>query len=345
MRFANTVLESLTYVLPPEVLTSKALEAQLNPLYERLKLPEGRLELMTGIRERRFWPADHLPSAASAEAGRAALAQSRIAPESVDLLIHTGVCRDQLEPATASNVHRLLGLPETVQILDISNACLGFLNAMILVAGLIESGQIRSALLVSGENGKPLIEHTVRELNRGQLSRNAIKPYFANLTIGGGAVAGVLTHHSLAPDRPRLLGGVVGTDTASNDLCRGGNAADGFGLQMQTDSEALLEAGIGLARKTWARFLEDLHWRQETADRIITHQVGRAHRNRLYQDLGLDLSRDFSTFETMGNVGSVSLPLTLARAAEDGFVGAGHRVALLGIGSGLSCMMLGLEWR
>ena len=60
--------------------------------------------------------------------------------------------------------------------------------------------------------------------------------------------------------------------------------------------------------------------------------------------LGLDLARDFSTFETLGNTGSVALPATLALAAEAGAVKAGERVALLGIGSGLNCLMLALEW-
>ena len=59
------------------------------------------------------------------------------------------------------------------------------------------------------------------------------------------------------------------------------------------------------------------------ADRIITHQVGSTHRRKLYETVGLDLAKDFSTFETLGNTGSA---------------------ALLGIGSGLNCLMLAVEW-
>ena len=69
MRFENVVIETLAYELPPEVWTSAAIEEKLAPLYERLKLPAGRLELMTGIRERRFWPGPVAASAASAMAG------------------------------------------------------------------------------------------------------------------------------------------------------------------------------------------------------------------------------------------------------------------------------------
>jgi hypothetical protein len=47
------------------------------------------------------------------------------------LFIHGAVSRDMLEPATASFAHRKIGLPATAQIFDLSNACLGFLNALV----------------------------------------------------------------------------------------------------------------------------------------------------------------------------------------------------------------------
>jgi len=72
--------------------------------------------------------------------------------------------------------------------------------------------------------------------------------------------------------------------------------------------------------------------------------VGSVHRRALYRDLGLDLAKDFSTFESLGNMGSVALPATLAAAVDANAVTAGSRVALFGIGSGLNCMMLALEW-
>ena len=78
MRFDHVCLESIAVALPGEVWTSAQLEEQLRPLYERLRLPFGRLELMTGIRERRVWPDGTLPSDASAAAGRAVLGLSAI---------------------------------------------------------------------------------------------------------------------------------------------------------------------------------------------------------------------------------------------------------------------------
>jgi 3-oxoacyl-[acyl-carrier-protein] synthase-3 len=269
------------------------------------------------------------------------LQKSALRAEQVELFIHAAVSRDMLEPASASFAHRKIGLPASAQIFDVSNACLGFLNSLTIAAGLIESGQIRCALVAAGENGRPLVEQTLRTLIERPLSRNEIKPYFANLTIGSGAVAAIVCHRSLVKSRPhRLLGGVARAATQHSDLCQG----DTYGaesLAMQTDSEQLLLAGVALARETWHEF-SGAHG--ANFHRYVCHQVGSVHRRKLYETLGLDLAKDFSTFETLGNTGSVALPATLAAAIDAGAVTEGDRVGLLGIGSGLNCLMLALEW-
>ena len=341
MRFEHVCIESLAVALPDEIWSSAEVEDRLRPLYERLKLPVGRLELMTGIKERRMWPPGTRPSDASAAAGRAVLEKSALRAGQVELFIHAAVSRDMLEPATASFAHRKIGLPANAQIFDVSNACLGFLNSMVIAAGLIEAGHIRCAMIVAGENGRPLVEQTLRTLVEGKLSRHEIKPYFANLTIGSGAAGALLCHRSLVKNRAhRLLGGIARAATQHSELCQG----DTYGaesLAMQTDSEQLLLAGVTLARDTWNEFTAV---QGSTFDRFICHQVGSVHRRKLYETLNLDLARDFSTFETLGNTGSVALPATLAAAVQAGAVQDGNRVGLLGIGSGLNCLMLALEW-
>jgi len=343
MRFENVFIESLGYDTPPEVLSSADIESELSEVYQRLRLPEGRLELMTGIQERRYYPVDTAPSGISAAAGEAALAKSAFKREDIELVCHAAVCRDRLEPSTASYVHGRLGLAQHAQIWDLSNACLGFLNAMAVVAGLIESGQVKRALVCSGENGRSLMNWTLNELKRPEQTRKSVKKYFANLTIGAGGVAAVLCHRDELGDRHgiQIKGTALRTDSQANMLCEGGNT--GGELEMLTDSEELLVAGIRLAKNTWSAFEKELGWTRETPDRFICHQVGTAHRRQLFENLGLPLDRDFITYPEWGNVGSVSCPLTLAKALEAGTVKPGDQVAMLGIGSGLSCMMMGVE--
>ncbi len=341
MNFTRVAIEQMAYSLPSDLFTSIDLEDQLSPLYSRLNLSPGRLELMTGIKERRLWPAKYKPSQASAEAG-IKLLQSGINPEEVDLLIHCAVCRDRLEPATASYVHRLMGLGGKTQILDISNACLGFLNALLLAGSMIETGQIRRAILVAGENGAPLVNKTIQLLNQDQHDRKSIKPFFANLTIGAGAVAWSIADRELVPnDRPVLGNWSSQTDTSHNELCEGDSS--GEDLVMQTDSEELLHAGISVAEKAWAKFLQVHQWKPDDLELIITHQVGKVHTRAVMDALSINPELNFSTFEHLGNCGSVSLPITYTLACEHEPANLKRKSALLGIGSGLSSLMLSLN--
>ncbi|MHC4264251.1 MAG: 3-oxoacyl-ACP synthase III [Planctomycetota bacterium] len=344
MRFQRTRLAHVAHLLPEQVVTSEELEERLGPLYDRLRLRVGRLELMTGIRERRFWPAGTRPSGIAAAAAERALERAGVDRERLGLLIHASVCRDFLEPATATVVHAELGLPPHCAAFDLSNACLGFVHAMTVAAGQIERGDIDAALIVAGEDGGPLVEATLRDLvAREDLTRDGIKPAFASLTIGAGAAAAVLTREDLAPDAPRLVGGRLVAATEHNHLCQGDTVAGAAGPLMETDSEALLVAGCDLAARTWPAFLDTLGWQREDVDRVVTHQVGTAHRRALLNAIGVPEELDHPTVEWLGNMGSVSLPATWSLAREAGAITDGQRTAWLGIGSGLQCLMVGVE--
>jgi len=344
MRYQHVCIEAVCHVLPPDVVTSVQIEDRLRPLYERLGLPEGRLELMTGIRERRFFPVGTRPGQISADVARRVIDAAGIERSHIGALVHGSVCRDQLEPATASFVHHAADLPTSAFVFDVSNACLGLLNGMILVADLIELGRIRAGIVVGTEDGRSLVENTVESLlSNPSLTRQDVKRDFASLTIGSGSAAILLCDRKLSRARHRLLGGAFRADTTQHELCTGGESS-GDSLRMQTDSELLLHAGVELAATTWQETQRDLGWTNDRVDKVFTHQVGRAHRKLLFERLKLDPELDFPTVETLGNTGAVALPTAWSIGIEQGRLSPGDHVALLGIGSGLNALMLGLSW-
>ena len=115
-------------------------------------------------------------------------------------------------------------------------------------------------------------------------------------------------------------------------------------MSMQTHAEDLLVNGCALAAETWGACKQALGWSNSDVDRCFGHQVGATHRDRMLEALGLDPEKDLTTFDTLGNVGAVSLPMTMAMGLERDPPLAGERIAMLGIGSGLSSVMLGARW-
>lgn len=341
MRYRNVCLEALGYCLPEQAVSSDALEARLEPAYTRLRLPEGRLELMTGIVERRFFPPNARLGAIAADSGRRALSAANFDRAAIGALAYGSVCRDFLEPATACSVHHRLELPERCEVYDVSNACLGILSGMIQVADKIELGQIGAGLVVGAECGRPLVDNTVQRLNEdATIDRQQVKHLFASLTIGSGSVAALLCHADLSQSKNRLLGGSVLARTDHHELCQ----SEGLNAFMQTDSEQLMRQGVAAGAANFEHFLAELEWDRGKIGKTICHQVGAAHRKLMFEQLRLNPTLDFSTFERLGNTGAAALPLTLALAAEANHLQRGDQVALLGIGSGVNCLMLGVDW-
>lgn len=352
MLFENVCLASAGYVLPPETITSDDIEQRLAPVYESLRLPQGRLEGMSGIRSRRLWDAGTRISDMSALSCRRALKACRIEPSEVQCLIHASVCREFLEPATACRVHHLVGLPSNAWVYDVSNACLGVMNGAVQIASLIEAGVIRAGLVVGTEDSRGLLTATLQHLLTDQsLTRQSIKPAFASLTIGSGSCAWLLADRGWLESRApgvgaRVCGAVAVARTEFHDLCQSDTDQAGGGMlpTMQTDSEQLLEAGIQTGAAAFESLLAELSWGRESIGATVCHQVGSAHRRRMLDTLRMPAATDYCTFESLGNTGSVALPTALSIGLENDFFQQNSRAALLGIGSGLNSVMLGLEF-
>ena len=374
MRYSQVHIEAIGYELPPVVVSTADLEARLQPVYEALQLQPGQLELLTGINERRWWEPGYPLSEGAAAAARKALAAAELDPAQVDVLIYAGVCREQFEPATACAVAARLGIGGHALIYDLSNACLGVLNGVLDIANRIELGQARAGLIVSAETAREINENIIDQIIRTR-SLELFRASIATLTGGSGAVAVLVVSEELSRHKRRkVLGGVAQAAPEYHALCRWGmrsllpatvhtveklfgtqagallQRGLDFGLKhvmvpfMETQAGELLKYGIEVGLRTWKRFLSTFGWAVEEIDKVICHQVGAVHRETMLRAFGIPPEKDFSTYPYLGNMGTVSLPLTAALAEEREFLRPGDRVGWLGIGSGLNCLMLGLEW-
>lgn len=337
MKYSKVFLDGIGYELAPNVVSSEALEARILPVYEKLRLPPGQLEALTGIRERRWWDPGARLSREAVKAGRKALEQAGLKPEQIGALIYAGVCRESSEPATACAVAHGLGISADAAVFDISNACLGVLNGILDIANRIELGQIKAGLVVSCESAREINESMIQSM-LADPSMDHFRLSIATLTGGSGAVGVALTDGSSKKGGHRLLGGALKAESRHHELCRWERDF------MSTDAAAVLKHGVGLGQKTWAALLDTLAWGSGAVDKVICHQVGGAHKSSILSSLGIAAEKDFSTYEYLGNIGTVSLPLTAALAEERGFLLKGDAVGFLGIGSGLNCLMLGWEW-
>jgi 3-oxoacyl-[acyl-carrier-protein] synthase III len=335
---SQVYLESIAHELPPCVVSSQSILEQLRPSLERLRIPGDALMTTAGVVERRFWPVGTTIVESATSVARKAIEASGLRPSDIGAIISTSVCKDFIEPSMASMIHGELGLSPACLNLDVGNACLGFMNGISLLAQLIEHGAIKAALVVDAESSREVVESTIERLLRPDAAVSDFQLHFATLTLGSGAVAAVLTHESISRKQHRLVGQVTLADTQHSRLCLGSRD------QMLVQPRPLLEAGLALARRTWILAQKLLGWTSTNIDFIVGHQVGAKHFKSLLEIFRLEQAASFMTYPFLGNVGPASVPLTLALAVERGLIQPGFRLGLMGIGSGLNCSMMQIDW-
>jgi len=333
-RHTNTAILSVTAAEPPHVVTSSSFDEILGPTFDRVGMRTGLLEGLAGIYERRWWADGTRFSDGAVEAAESAIEASGIDRDRIGLMINSSVSREHLEPSSAVEIHHRLGMPTSCTNFDLANACLGFVNGMHLAASMIDAGHIDYALVVDGEDARPVQERTLRRLSQPDASTEDVMNEFASLTLGSGGAAMVLGRIDKHPDAHRLVGGISRAATEHHTLCIGDNDS------MRTDTKGLLDAGLELAESAWKEALLDNDW--QDMDCYVLHQVSSVHTSALCQRLGIDTSKVPLTFPMYGNIGPASLPFTLAREVDN--LTAGDRILCMGIGSGLNTAFCEITW-
>jgi 3-oxoacyl-[acyl-carrier-protein] synthase III len=338
MLFENVCIEGMGYVIPNHVVKTSWIEEQLIPVYKKVGAPKGFIERLTGIKEHRWWDEGIVVSDGAAMAGEQTLKNAGIKREEIQCLINTSVCRDYIEPATASIVHHKLGLEPTAMSFDVVNACLGFLNGMVIVANMIELGQIDTGMVVAAEDPKEGQLATIQKMLDDPPSRSTLRDNLASFTLGSASVGVILRHKSKSKTGKRLLGGVTFSNTENCQLCVAQTT------WMRTKSTALLKEGSKVVVETWTRFKKTFGWTNKMVNRLFTHQVSEPQRQIVLKKLNFGPEIDYPTLEYLGNTASVAAPISMAIGVDEGVVKDGDRIVLLGVGSGINSIILAIQW-
>lgn len=339
MRYENVYIEGTGFITPDRVITTDWIEEQLVPVYKKLLIPRKFFQRITGIEERRWWPEGWQPSDGAAEGGRRAIANAGVNKEDIDVVIYTGVCHDYIEPANAVFVHDKIGLRPDILNFDVTNACLGFLNGMVMVANMIELGQIDTGLVVAAEAPQEGQLATIDHMLNNGVTKDDIRDNLASFTLGSAGVGMVLTNGEKTKTGKQLLGGAHYSGTQHNKLCVAQRT------WMHTDSRALLHNGTDVVLEAWDRFLKEMDWTKEDVDRLFTHQVSEPQRRKAMRTLKYPINgKDYPILEKFGNCGAAAAPLAFAMGIENEVLNDGDKVCLMGVGSGINSLILGVQW-
>ncbi|HVX31886.1 MAG TPA: beta-ketoacyl-ACP synthase 3 [Solirubrobacterales bacterium] len=287
---------------------------------ERLGIDAEWIVKRTGIEERRAaQPGERLFEFAAA-AGAEALAEAEVDASEVDLIVLATTSNEELMPAAAPRVAAALGATNAA-CYDLGAACTGFLSAVSVACGQIESGRAVNVLVIGADLMMPLTDPDDR----------ATAAVFAD---GAGAVLMRGTLES------RVGPIVLRSDGTRADLIRiaredlvirmQGHETFKYAVDMMSASTSVAVAQAGLD-------LDDI-------DLFVYHQANARILRAVGERLGIARERVVDCIAHLGNTSAATIPLALAQAKRTGHLRQGARVLLGAFGAGLSWGATVIEW-
>ncbi len=312
--------------LPERRLTNQDLEGMV-------ETSDEWITTRTGIRERRLAETDQATSDLATEAGRRAMADAGIEADDLDLLVVGTSSPDMIFPSTACITQANLGL--TCPAYDVMAACTSFIFALQNATAAIESGRVRTVLVI----GSDALTRHVDFSDRGTC-----------ILFGDGAGAFVLQ----ASDEPGVLGIELGSDGKGGDVLKipaGGSALPatverveaGLHYVQMAGNEVFKFAVRVIPKATEAALaasgmtVSDLTW-------LVPHQANQRILNTVAERLGVPEERVVSNIELTGNTSAASIPLAVDDLYTNGSLHPGDVLALVGFGAGLTWGAAVVRW-
>jgi len=139
----SSMITGLGYAVPEKVLTNFDLEKMVDTSDEWIRT-------RTGMSERHIADENTASSDLSTQAATIALAEAKLKPKQLDMIIVATVTPDTLFPATACYVQKNLGAVNAAAF-DINAACSGFIYGLTMADAFIRSGFYKNILVIGAE--------------------------------------------------------------------------------------------------------------------------------------------------------------------------------------------------
>ena len=290
---------------------------------------------MSGIEERRLWDPLYAPSAGAKKVVEKLLAKSSVGVEEIGALFSCSVTRDYFEPAVAILVADEMKIPEDAMVMDITNACIGFSDGMLMLANMIERGIVKAGIVVTSENMRPILDSCNKKVMEEDISREEMLSMLPVYTLGCGAA--------------RIIASAARSASQHSKLCMGnGDYCTFMGHQFLTPvmhtASTLIPNASDVGKRTWPELSKTCGWKREDIDHIICHQVGKQVNKAFYDNMGLDYEKEFTIYQKYGNVVSAAMPIAFFTAAEEIPFKPGEKILLTAFGSGLNARFTAVEW-
>jgi 3-oxoacyl-[acyl-carrier-protein] synthase-3 len=302
--------------LPEKVVTNKDLEKMMDTSDEWIRE-------RTGIKRRHVVSDSETTASIGLAAAERAMADAKIGPADIDLIIVGTATPDKVFPATACMIQRRLGV-KGCPAFDVQAACSGFIYALDIANRFIKTGGATTALVIGAE--------TLSRITNWEDRGTAV--LFGD---GAGCVvlqasdeAGIISTHIHADGEYEDLLHVPCGISIGYDQTRSGRAF------IEMNGNAVFKRAVETFDKIARETMADLEGEIGDIDWFVPHQANMRIITAAARKLGMPMERVIATVDEHANTSGASIPLALDQAVRDGRIKRGDTLMFAAFGAGFT---------
>ena len=314
---------------PEKVLTNADLEKMVDTTDEWITS-------RSGIKERRIADKEIAASDLCFEATKKAMAEAKIKPEELDLILIGTVTPDYLLPSTACILQDRLGA-KNAAVMDIVAACSGFLYGLSVAQAFIYSGKYKTILVIGveilskitnwndrntcvlfGDGAGAAIVQRTQENNKGIL---------ATYLCGDGSLANLL----------HIPVGGTRTPLTKENIDKGDQ-------YIKMEGSEVFKSAVRSMGDAATRALKEANISAEQIDLLIPHQANIRIIEATAKRLKLPMEKVFVNIDKYGNTSAASIPIALDEARKSGRIKPGDITLLVAFGAGFTWGSAVIRW-
>ena len=284
----------------------------------------------TGIVQRHIGRDDETRTSLAATAARAAMQRAGVTAGEIDAIVLSTATPDRLLPATAVDLQAELGATRAAAF-DISAACTGWIYGMTVAEGLMASGVIETALVVSAEKMSAIVDWKDRS---------------TCVLFGDGAGATVLNRAKKERDTHGILSAYMRSDgTLAELLWRPSGGAkvpysqavlDDRSTYVKMAGREVFKHAVRSMAEACDRALDAARLTGSDIDILIPHQANVRIIEATAKHANISMDKVYVNVDRYGNTSSASIPIALDEAIERGRVREGTTALFVAFGAGFT---------
>lgn len=294
--------------VPEQVITN-------DDLAQRMDTSDEWITSRTGIR-RRHHCSDESPIQLCVEAARTALAKSGVSPNQIGVCIVATLTPEHLVPSTACTLQQELGLPNDMICFDLNAACTGFLFGLHTAECLLNASSRKFGLVVGAEALSRIINWEDRS---------------TCILFGDGAGAAVVECREGWPS----IGAVLGC-RGDREVLHVDGPGSGKPSLIAMEGTKVFKFAVETVPKCMDEVLARHNVTMEDVDFFVFHQANARITDLVVRRYAIPPEKYYKNLDEYGNTSAASIPLVLSELEEQGKIGPGSRVLVVGFGGGLT---------